>query len=447
MDVNIIGGLLIMLALAGNGANDAAAYLDPADYLKAHHVELKAKDLAALVNRSAKDGEGQMKQLLAIRWLATHPDEVRPMREVVLDNLRAVAEGKEGHDTNGLAREHAARALARLEGTSLPPGRPIPADSVRAEGLRWFPAEANMLVAIDLRAPPTVVPVDSEELSRLLAVMVPPRDWRGVYDFVDQVGNFRLDRVSLAFELEKDRPGPKRIWTRFTGAGDARALEKFMAKELPERQERKGPRGEAIVVLTRKEHAPACAFFGNTDFLVVGYLDEGKNHLEVLDALLDVSAGKARSALAGAFADDLKKVGPRAQGLFVVELLGGFGLELAHALDLTELPKQVLVETTSGKVFQVRVRGRMKDNEEAAKLAEKLRQFQHKAKAELKRELPPDADVSPKLVEVMREVVEGIKIEVDGPTVVASAQVKTERGNAVLQAIRDYHLKKEPKRP
>ena len=69
--------ILLMVAMMGLPANDAASLLSPADYLKAHGIEVKADQLVGLVAKEAKGPKEQITQLLAIRWLGAHAAEAK----------------------------------------------------------------------------------------------------------------------------------------------------------------------------------------------------------------------------------------------------------------------------------------------------------------------------------------------------------------------------------
>ncbi len=437
--------LVILLAMVGFPGNDTASLIDPAGYLKAHGLELKAERLAALITREAKGGKEQMTQLLAIRWLGAHPAEAKKA-EGALDALRAVADGKKGQDAFGFARDHAARALARIEGKPVPAARPIPPGSVRADALSWFPAEATLFGAVDLRSAGNPPALDPDAVSTLLWRIGPEEAWKPVYDFVDAVGNLRLDRVSFAVEINEKAHDKSRIWVRFTGAGDLKGLDGFLAAMYPEREERKGPGGEPIVIRTKKGGAPAFVSIGKTDFLITGYEANKGNHVEVVDALLDVRAGKGKSVVNGPFAKVLEEVREKSQGLFMADVPESFRDDVLRGLGDTPfkaVPRRVVVEVTGGKTLAARAQGTMKDEEEAAATARALDQLKVLGIQALKnrpREVPAD------LAEIGRKVLEGAKVAAGGATVTASVQVPAEELKPALKAVEDM-LQAIPARP
>jgi hypothetical protein len=424
--------LLILLALAGVPVNDAASLIDPPGYLKAHDVELNAERLAELIARDPRGGKEQMTQLLAIRWLGAHPDEAR--KGGALDALRAVAEGDKGRDAYRFARDHAARALARIEGKPAPAAVQVPPGGLREEALSWFPAGATMFGAVDLGLAGSASPLDPDAVSGILGRLLPEGDRKQIYDFVDTVGNLRLDRLAFAVETTGKASDAGRVWVRFTGAADCKSLEAFLAPVYPEREERKGPGGEPIVIRTKKGDAPAFAFIGKSDFLIAGYRGDKENHVEVVEALLDVRAGKGKSVVQGPFADVLKKTGERAQGLFVGDIANAVHAGLLRNLIGSSLavPGRVVVELTGGKVLTARVRGTMKDEEEAAATAKALGELRGNGIAALAPLYPAQAS---DLADIGRKALEAAKVEVSGSTVSVTAQVPAEAMKTVLKAV------------
>jgi hypothetical protein len=428
--------ILILLALTGLPVNDAASLIEPAGYLKAHDVELKAERLAELITRDAKDGKEQMIQLLAIRWLGLHPAEATKAQGA-LEALRAVAAEAKGRDAHRFARDHAARALARIEGKPAPPTWRMPADSVRADALSWFPAEATLVAAVDLRSASGDSPLDPEAVAAMIARLLPEQARKPIYEFVDTVGNLRLDRFAFALEVNEKQANTSRIWIRFTGAGDPKGLEAFLKTLYPERDERRGPLGERIVILTKKDSAPAFACIGKTDFVIAGYEGNKGAHIDVVNALLETRAGDAKSVVAGPKGEVLKKVGAKAGGVFLADLSESMRADVLRGLrgaPFKAIPGQVVAEAFGGKVLTARIQGTMKDEEEAAATAKGLEELKEQGLQALKN---APADFPKVLVEVGRKALEEAKIEAKGPVVTATAQIPSEALKGVLKAVED----------
>jgi hypothetical protein len=426
---------LLVLLVGGPAVHDMASLLEPAPYLKAHEVELKAERLAELASRQAKGGKEQMIQLMAIRWLGLHPAEAKKA-DGVLRTLEDIAGEKKGRDANGFASAYARIALARIEGHPISVA-PMPRPGyLRSDALAWFPAEATIFGAQDHRASGEISALDQEAVSHLLGRIVPEREWRPIYEFVDAVGNLEIDRIAFALELDEKGMDPKRIWLRFTGAGDPQLLQDFIAKLYPERQERKGSAGEPIVILTKKDRAPAFAFVGKTDLLIAGTKNEQDNHVELISAMLDARAGKIKNVTAGPFAEILKKVENNARGLLVADVPEGLRAELGRSLPAAPIPRRVIVQTTRGKALAVRLEAMMKDADEAVAAAKILEDWKAQGLRALKA-LPPEVKVPKPLVDVGRQALEGVKLEAMGSAVTVSTQVPSEAIRGVLKALEE----------
>lgn len=432
--------LVMLLVMTGLPANDLASLIEPEGYLRSRGVELKADKLIELAVQEPKTGKEQMIQLLAIRWLGKHADEVKKIDGAV-DTLREIAEGKKGRDAQSFARDQAARALARIEGKPAPTPRRLPAGSVRSEALAWFPATALVVGATDLRPPVGAAGPDPEAFAAVIAALVPEREMKPVYDFVDAVGNIRLDRVSVAFETNETEPDKSKIWVRFTGAADRKRLEAFLAKEFPEREERKPPsgkgfRGEPVVILSKKDSAPAFALVGNTDLVMAGYKSNQGNHIELVDALLAVRAGKSKGVRVGPFDEVLKGINENASQLLIAKVPENFRSSLFPGLPLADkdLPTRVVVEVTGGKAITARVRGTMKSEDDAAQAAKSLESLKAEGIKHLK-DIPAEANVPRDLVNVARKVLDSMKIATDGAVLTLTAEVPSNVAMSALKAV------------
>jgi hypothetical protein len=435
--------LLLPLLSAGVPSHDLASVLEPAAYLKAHDLEPTAGRLAELATKQPRSGQEQMTQLLAIRWLGAHADEAKKAAGA-LDALRAVAAGEKGRDPHGFARDHAARALARIEGRPAPAGPVAPAASVRGDALSWFPVEATVFGAMDLRwASGRQGTVDPDALSTALARLA-PEPWKEIFDFADAVGNLRLDRLALAIELDAKGIGPNCIWIRLTGACEPKWLEAFVAKNFPERIRRTGPRGEPVVILHKQGSAPAFALIGQTDFVIAGRERDRDNHAKVVEALLDARAGKGKNVTTGPFAEVLDKTSDKAQGLFVADVPQTLGAQVLRGSPLPAAPRRVLFEVVGGRaptarvpvatLLTVRVVATMKDEEEAAATAKAVAQWKDQFLRALK-DLPPDAQAPRELVDVGKTILEAVRITTRGSAVTVTAPVPVEAARAALQAL------------
>jgi hypothetical protein len=426
------GQILLLFAMTGVPVNDIASVLEPGHYLKAHEVELKAEKLVELATHEAKVGKDQLIQLMAIRWLGLHPDDAR--KAGAIDALHAVADGKKGQGPHDFAKEHAARALARIEGKRLAPARTVPPGSIRDEALAWFPAEATIFGAFDLRPAEDATATDPEALAKVLARVVPEPEWKPIYDFVDTVGNLRLDRIGFALEMEEQKLEPKRIWVRFSGAGDLSRLEECLATKAPAREVRKRPGDAAIVIRTQENRPPGFGFIGSTDVIIVGFFEPLGKPLEVVDALLQARAGKRKSVVSGPFADDLKKVNAKSQGVFVAALSDSIQANLMRGSPFKTFPTRVVAEATGGKVLALRLRAIMKDEEAATAASKTVAQLREQGLRALK-DLPPEVKIPKEAIDIARKALTDMKVTSDGSEVTAVVRLPADAGSVLLDVL------------
>src|SRR5262249_12665071 len=264
------------------------SFVDAEDYFRTRGVILKAEEIAGLVTKEPTDGKAQISQLLAIRWLTNHPIDVKKA-DGARAALEGVAQGKKAQDSNGFAKDYAQRALAKLDGKSWPAPTDTPKDGA-AEALKWFPATATLVASVDLRGTGVAEPLETHAMSGLLTQMMGPKNSEEFYRFADAVGNFRLDRAALALQMGPNGAEPERIYVRLTGLGNAKRLTDFLLPLLKggKLSEEKGPKGEPVLILASKEHAPAIAVIGDNELIVASHQKEEADHVEVLSQVLNV---------------------------------------------------------------------------------------------------------------------------------------------------------------
>jgi hypothetical protein len=121
---------LISAALIGGGGGslELVSMIDAERYFRMRGMAVSAEQLEALAGKDPSDGKKQIAQLLAIDWLGDHPREGRTARTT----LQQIAEARKAQDPHGFAREHALRALARIDGKTVPDGVRLPPGSLRA---------------------------------------------------------------------------------------------------------------------------------------------------------------------------------------------------------------------------------------------------------------------------------------------------------------------------
>ena len=362
--------ILLMLVVAGGGTStDLASLLPTQDYFKARNIDISIDKAVELAGKDPADGKTQIAQLIALRYLADESAKLKgaPNYEQHRQLLAAIAGGKKAQDPQGFAKEYAAKVLARLDGTKLPaPAMP----SVRDDSFRWFPANANLIGALDFRSTRGAAPAKSG-LADMLK-MFPGDMVNAAISAVEKVGNVRIDRIAFAFV-----DGPKdqqmgEIYVRISGkANVAWVLEAF--KELKvQTKTSKGTNGETITRLTIvNEDAPAIAFVGDNDLVVTGYQKDKANHEPLLEKVLDLRAGKLKHAGEGVMKTELAKIPEKSVGLIVGRLP-------AEAAQGATFPMPVMIHGHILRVqnaLDVNLAGSMANNEDALALVKQVSGF------------------------------------------------------------------------
>src|SRR5260370_41902807 len=114
---------------AGGWGNDTVSLIDVQAYFQSRNVPVNAPEMTAHAARDPKDGKTQIEQLLALRWLADHPEMTKSVGEA-RGLLAEIAEGKRAQAAQGFAKQYAPPALPRLDGKAPPAPQPIPATTL-----------------------------------------------------------------------------------------------------------------------------------------------------------------------------------------------------------------------------------------------------------------------------------------------------------------------------
>ena len=286
--------LLLLLASGANATWDLVSLIDAQEYFKVRDVEVNVQRMMELAGKDAANGKASIAQLLALRWLGEHPStgkNTKAVREV----LEQVAARYKGKDAQGFASEYALRALARLDGKAIPLRR-MPESSLRADALAWFPATSTIFGVVDLRTPQGVEGTEDDSLKRLFFAAVPERERKEMYKFADEVGNFRLERVSFAVVPDSADDQRTRLYLRITGRGSRKHLGDYLRKNvgLAEVKQEKDPGGVPLALIDFKGEGPAMGLVGDTDFLIAGFpaSRERAKQFQVLQEVLEVRQGK-----------------------------------------------------------------------------------------------------------------------------------------------------------
>jgi hypothetical protein len=435
---DLMGPLLAVLAAGGNVPNDLVSLVRARDYFQARNVEVNADKMTALAGKAPTDAKESVAQLLAIRWLGEHPAEAKKAKGAV-DTLRQVAAGDKDKDRLGFARDYARRALARLEGKAAP-ARTMPANSIREGALEWFPKNSSIFGGLELRPAEAMKGEPDPTLRLVFGTMMPERARKEMYDFIDKVGNIRVDRASFAV-IAKDGDQDTRLYVRITGLADRKRLVALIQEDLRgggEVKEQKGPNGEPITILNLKKNGPAIAFIGDTDLIFGGYPEATRreDHVRVIEEMLQVRAGKQPNLLKGAYAGTLKNSPARAQGLLIGDLPERWRSEVTgRGSPFRAMPQDFnLSWTRTAKGLEVRFTGNGANAKEAKAFVESVDQLREQAIKGLK-ELPDRIKVDAKTVATITAALKGVKVEAQDALLAGKATFSPEALKAVSDLV------------
>jgi hypothetical protein len=387
--------LLLLLLAGGPAGSDIVSMVDPATYFESRQIDLTIDKMAGLAATVPEDGKAQMMQLLALRYLAEHHDKLKQADKYASHRklLEEMAAGKVAQDPQGFAKEYAALVLARLDAKTLPPPEVPRLQSV----LDWFPADATIMVAADLRRlrePASTLPATAEILRRM-----PVRDRQKLFAMMEKVGNVRVDRFALAFTEDKE-PAKGKIYVRITGKANAawlRSTIQQMDPRFEEKEYKDRAGGKTIAVLRAPEHPPVILFVEPTELLLVGYAREQGTHEDLVEEVLAARAGKEPNVTAGPHKDRLQKIPANALALAVGDLPAEMRKELGRDIQkiATAVPQRLdaYIETIAAG-FDVHVTAGMTNAEEAQATVMQIAKLRKEGIDNLqKKQKQPDADL------------------------------------------------------
>jgi hypothetical protein len=434
--------MILFLGLSfGSDSRDLVSYLEPDPYFVSRGIDGKVETLLLLAARNPENGKDQVRQLLAIRKLVADPAQANKDKRV-RELLTQIVEGKKGKDRLGFAEEYARRALARLDGKPAPSGT-IPKLSLRADAFAWFPKEASLVAAYDLRPVPGVPAADVSELKKLAAKFLKEQKLDSVYVAVEMLGNMRLDRFSVGMAPDPmgggvDKPNA-RIFVRCTGKVDHQRLVAFLADKakVPIIRQDRNPGQEPITFLRKLNQPPVFAVVGDSELLMAGFIHDQGDHLSVLQEMLDARARKRPSVVAGPLAARLKKASPQAFILAAGDLTKELGLGPIGAPGVDGkgvLPKTVLVEVVRKAAGVDLVVDAVTANaDDAERLSNEASKVLREAVENIQKEMNNKPDVPKKAVELVTKTLESVKVKAKGTSLRISVHVS----NEVMKAVPD----------
>jgi hypothetical protein len=417
-----LGTFMLLVSGGGNVTNDLVSLIDADTYFKSRRIEANAGGLAELARKDPANAKAQISQLLALRWLGEHPDAVKkdPQIRALLQN---VAEGKTAQDPLGFARHYARRALAQVDGK---PVRfpPVPENTLRTDALKWFPADVTFFGALDFRASPGFKGPELKSKPALLARVIPAEAVEEMFKFAEEVGNFEAERLAFGISPDPNQQSATRNYIRITGRGDHQRLAAFLQRNIRGAvvKDEQPAQGAPITLISSEKEPPAFALIGNTDLVVAGYGRSQSRHLEVVQDVLEVRAGRKASLVVGPLANELKTISSSASGLVMGEVPEDLRKDLTRASPFKAIPFRIVADLTRGEDLVFRFRGAMASPAEAKAFTEAVAQVKKQAIEGLK-QLPPPIKKKLQSVDLLTKIVEGVKMEAKDSSVAGGLEV------------------------
>jgi hypothetical protein len=448
---SLIEFLVLLGSTASSPTHDLVSLIRAEDYFKARNIAVKAEQMVSLALKEPADGKTQVQQLLAIRWLGENP-AVAKKAEGARAALEQIAAGKKAQDPQGFARLYARQALARLDDKPVPVAA-APANSVR-EGCAWFPADTNVVAAVEFRPSSATFSGKADPLREILARFGPEAERKELFKVADALGNVRIDRLAVGQVVDANGD-TLRLAVRVTGAIDRKrlldVLRQFMGK--PTVKEIKGAGGEPITLLGGGgRFVPAFALVGDGDLLICPSADKEKN-LAVLEQLLAVRAGQQKAALGGVLAAPLKQVSADARALACYDLPEKVRTKLLQEFKaLPALPERFLAvlsaeragDTTKQARVRLHVRGKMKDEAEAKAFVATANQLKEKGLKALDTQ-PTKGVIPPAVLKALRQSLADLKVEAGGGTV--KARVPFPKDEVLFELVKLWLMPRGPVPP
>jgi len=310
--------------------------------------------------------------------------------------------------------------------------RPENKNYLTEEALSWFPADATFFGGRDMRVFPELS-LQQVLVMTQLAGGIDSRERDRIRNFVTILG--RIDRLAFAFAADPLVPGKSRIFLRATGAISHPRLLEWFRQDWPGAtiREEKGPQGERITLVGSSQVvAPAFAVIGNTDLILAGYQGFAEKHLEVVQQVLELRAGRG-AGLSGAHAKALQEV-PDKAWMFMV----GETPDVLKSLVLFRvLPRRVTIAFSGTKSIEGRLRGNFATAAEAESFAANLTQLKQQGTEFVKN---PPVPIKPQNSELLAKTLGGLKVEGNQDRVNVSIQVSSEAVDALEETLRDLPL-------
>lgn len=415
---------IVMLAMLAGGSlsTDLVALIQPQHYFQTKNIEISPARAVELANTEPKDAKSQILQLTALRYLLDESEALKksPRYDGHRKAIEEIAIGKTAQDSLGFAKEYAQRVLDKLDGKraeipKLPP--------IRDEALAWFPANATLALAVDLRQSRN--PNVTQDPIRDILKLIPDKAKREMYEQFEQVGNVRVERFAFAMIENPKERGKNKMFIRVTGKLNrewAIDTAKRLGKGLTVKEI--GDKEEKITIAQDGNRAPIMALFGNTELLVVGYDNNNEKHDDVLTEALAARSKKQPNVTTGELKGQLAKVPDKAVALFVAKLSDHTKKNLGPELNPAPDRITAFIERMQ-QGLDVQVDAGMTNRDDADKLVTKIAGLRKEAinglQQAMKQPLPPGTPPIP--FQALINLVDSIQVQNEADRVQVRAYV------------------------
>jgi hypothetical protein len=433
--VSFVEVLMMAILSGGSGSTDLVAMMQPRQYFESRQIEPSIDKMMDLASDDPKNAKTQIVQLNALRFLADESDNPKKSANYAAyrQQLEAIAKGTKAQDAQGFAKDYANRVLQKLDGTK---DTPVKVRPIREEALGWFPANATIAGAIDLRQGSQPAAGGADPIKELLK-MLPDRERTQMYDFIEKSGNVRIERLAFALVDNPEQKDQSKIFVRFTGKGNqAWLVETFreMFRELSggrmQTSESKADDGTPITLLQTPNQPPAIMMVGDTDILMVGYMGNNGKHDDLVAEVLDARSKKTANATSGVLKTLLTKIPDKAVGLLVGTTPEQMKRELGPVFDPLPAKIAMFVEKAP-QGLDLQIEGTMANAEDAGRLVQKIGGLRKDGIAALQQAMqqPLPAGAPPIPFQGMISMLENLQVQNQGDAV----NVRAVAPNGLLQ--------------
>jgi len=360
--------LLAAFLSGGMSSTDVASIVQPTHYFQTREIEISIDKMIELASRAPNDPKTQIQQLVALRHLADESDKLKKAANYAghRQTLEKIAQGKLAADTFGFASDYAARVLRKLDNAKPPVVKTRP---IREDALEWFPADVTFAATSDLRHGSNAANYALRDQFNLM----PGLEKKGLYDFFEQCGNVRIERIAFGFVDAKD-PKKRKLFLRITGKANQKwcvdALQAISGGHMTATP-MKNADGATITLLNGGQNAPAILAIGNTDVLIGGYNGANPPTDELAAELLDIRAKKKPNAASGELKAPLAKIPDRAVAFALGAVPHELQVEFRFLLDAVPMSLSAFVERTPTGM-DLQFEGTMFNKDHTAKFVQKM---------------------------------------------------------------------------